>query len=449
MNTDQPTTAEPIYNILESRFADLEKKVARFANKARQQGFPAITLENLGEKAVEETDTDPQTGKLVATGRHLIYIQVKIHGQAPVINGHTFVARLEHTPAGNIISKAPGMEGLEVPAKVRDRGSFCDHCSTNRDRNDTFLLLVEGTKELKQVGRNCLADFVRDADAAAALSIWSLLHEVREASEATSGSGEGYWNTLKYVSHCFRMVELFGWHSRGGAYDGGPDPTASVAFFGMTPCLDVNQKERWQKQQPTAVNKKDAEKALAWAQSLSEDNDYKHNLQVACSLNYVRPQNMGIVASLVIAYQRACEQDLEQDRRAAQTKQSEHFGTKGSRYLRALTVTKTKDIHGDYGLTILYTMEDDEGSVFKWFSSNGCSVSSLKDGQVSYTPLESGVKHPFVFQVKDHTEYNKLKQTIISRATPQVEGSKAPKWITPEGEIFKTKKALVSARVGS
>src|SRR6188474_1381037 len=76
-------------------------------------------------------------------------------GEFPRANGWTFVAKIEHTVAGNLISCAPG-ETLDE--SYRTAKAHCDHCNTQRGRTETFVIRSpEG--ELKQIGRNCLADF--------------------------------------------------------------------------------------------------------------------------------------------------------------------------------------------------------------------------------------------------------------------------------------------------
>jgi len=451
-----PTTAteipeETIFDIPEHRFGDLEKKVERFARKSAKLGTKAlITIENLGEKFVEIMKRDYQTGKQIGTGQFNCFIQVKVHGEAPVVNGHTFVARIEHTEAGNIISKAPGAEDIAVPNEVRDGGSFCDHCDTQRNRNDTFLLRVDATNELKRVGRNCLADFVRDADAAGALSMWTLLRDIEAASESDEdgswgGGGSHYFLTADYVAHCFRSVELNGWQSRGGSYDGGPQPTADGALFGINPCPSYpGAKEDWDNAQPTEANKAEAAEAMEWAKGLSGENDYEHNLKVSCSLGCVKPKNMGIVASLTIAYRRFCEREIERAQREKKAAVSEYFGNVDSRYLKTLKVMKTKDMDSEWGLTVLYTMEDENGLPFKWFASGGCRVLEEEDGYPTRS-LKAGDCFPFLFTIKKHSEFKGMKETTITRAQIQTADSKPPKWVGKDGEVFKTKKAMTAA----
>lgn len=446
-DSDATTPEVEIFDIPEHRFPELEKKVARFGRRSAKLGSPAITIETLGEKFVERRVWSDERNAWVNSGEFDCFIQIRVHGEAPVVNGYTFVARIEHTEAGNVISKAPGAEEIEVSNELRDADAHCDHCSTKRHRNDTFLLREDATGTLKRVGRNCLADFVRSTDATRALAIWTLLSEIRDAAGGdVGGGGSRYFRTLAYVAYCFRSVEIDGWQSRSGATEYGPRPTADAALFGINPCPGMCGHETrvaWDNAQPTEENVKEAEEAMEWAKGLEGKSDYEHNLKVACSLECVKPKNMGIVASLTIAYRRHCEREIQRAIREKKAKTSTHFGKVDSRYLRTLTVTRTNDMEGDYGLTVLYVMEDENGAQFKWFASGGGCY--IPDERGTSRKMAAGDSFPFVFTVKRHGEFNGMKETTITRATPQTADATPPKWVGKDGEIFKSKKAMKAA----
>lgn len=439
MDTDPK---ENTYDILSYRFGEVEKKVARFARKAAKLGLPTVSVEVVGEKVVPEKD---DLGR--KTGRVLVYKTIEVHGQAPVVAGHTFVARIEHTEAGNIISKAPGAQDVSVPAEMRDGPPTCDHCKTNRRRNDTFVLREDESGNLIRVGRNCLADFLRTADAAEALRLWSFLHDIasmsREDPEEGGGSC-GYELSLKHFVACaFKSVDLDGWVSRKAEFhDESCTSTATSAAFacGLRP-MHPESAAAWDKAQPSEDHAKEAETAIGWAKGLDGSSDYEHNLKVACSLSYIKIQNYGVVASVVVAYRRHHEREVARELKAkrADENPSKHFGAVGSRYVRKLTVTRINSWDNEYGTTVLYTMEDAEGTAFKWFSSGGCGHPS-KDRK-----LDVGDELFFTFALKGHGEFQGRKETTIARAKPS-ETAPNHKWVNPDtGEVYKTMKAMKAA----
>jgi len=446
---ETPVTEAEIFKIPETRFYELESRVEKFSRRAAKLSQSPITIEVVGEET-EEAETD-YGYKYVR-----VFKLVKVNGKAPVVAGYTFVARLEHTEAGNIMSRAPSCEGIEIPSEVRESVGVCNHCSTNRRRKDTFIIRNDETGALKLIGRNCLADYLRDESAALALNIWKLLEEVRFASRedddfgyGSDGCGYGYPSTSRFIAHVFRAIEVYGWVSRKAAYEDGSQSTSARAEWSMD---QRNRQSRgmaeiWDKAQPTDDNVEDAAKAIEYAKAMKGDNDYEQNLKVACSLDYVKPKNQGLVASVAFSYKRHVERELERAREAERTANrpaSAHFGTVGSRYVRKLAVLKTHEMENEYGVTVLYTMEDDTGNVFKWWASNGgCMVKTTKD-EVSRS-MKTGDEFYFTFQVKSHGEYREVEETTITRATPNEEPP-THKWVNTEtGEVFKTKKAMKAA----
>jgi hypothetical protein len=279
------------------RFFELEKRVDKFARRAAKLGKDALSIEVVGEET--EVVKNEVTGE--PTGRVHVYKLFVVHGEAPCVSGHTFVARIEHTEAGNIMSKAPGCESVPVSPELRDAPPTCDHCNTNRRRKDTFLLRKDETGELIRVGRNCLADFLRSEDAEEALRVWNLLTEIRVACidpDEPGGWGGGshcYDSTVYYVACVVRAIALHGWTSRKAAYEQDElTSTADDANFACGPCPTYNgAKKDWDEAQPTKDNSEEAVKAVEWAKALTGDSDYEHNLKVACSLDYVKPKNKG------------------------------------------------------------------------------------------------------------------------------------------------------------
>jgi hypothetical protein len=437
MDTTVPSTEPTVHEISEFRFDELLTKVEKFSRRAAKLGQAPVTLEVVGEKT--RPVLNPETGK--PTGAVRVNKLVVVHGKAPVVAGHTFIAKVEHTEAGNIMGKAPGCEGVAVPTEMRDGKPVCDHCKTNRQRKDTFILRRDEDGSLIRVGRNCLADYLRTEDAAEALRLWALLREIQSA--AGSQDEEGSWGGSSYcypgivtfVACVIRAITLNGWTSRKEAYEQDKQSTASQADFACGPCPSREESRKdWQEAQPTEDNVVEAAKAIEWAKTLAGDSDYEHNLKVACSLDYVKGKNFGLVASVVVAYRRFVEKELAKTREVSAP--STHFGKVGRRYVRKLTVTNTSSWDSDYGVTVLYVMADAEGNVFKWFSSGGCRVNDVS--------VKVGDEFWATFAVKGHGDFKGRKETTVTRASLSVEKPE-PKWVNEVGEVFKSRKEMQAA----
>jgi hypothetical protein len=432
-----PILPENQYYVPEPRFEELQKRVERFIRRAAKIGKVPLNIEVVGEYVQPVLGKDHKP-----TGRVRLYKVVEVVGKAPNVAGYTFVAAIQHTEAGNIISKAPGCLDVVVPPQMRDGKPTCDHCKTRRARKDTFLLMGEDGIIIR-VGRNCLADFLRGEDAAEALRLWALIDEIQRIASMDDDEGFGGFSgylpsVLSYVTFTFRAITIVGWVSRSEAFHSSTaKATADTVNFaiGLPPDHPTMRKE-WDELQPTEADREEAEKAIAWAQELEGRNDYEHNLKVACSLGYVVARNQGLVASATVAFRRFQEREVARAREAKLTAASTHFGKVDSRYIRKLTVTKSFDRENEFGLTVVYTLEDEQGNVFKWW----CSGGSFFEGR----PLKAGDEFFYTFTVKRHGEYQNTKETTIFRTTPSKEVP-SHKWVGPDGEVFKTKRALLAS----
>ena len=80
---------------------------------------------------------------------------------------------------------------------------------------------------------------------------------------------------------------------------------------------------------------------------------------------------------------------------------SEWQGEIGSRIEIKVTVNKAIPCSNAYGSSNLYTMTDEDGNIYKWFTAK---------------VLTEGQTYHFRATVKDHSEYKGEKQTVITRA---------------------------------
>lgn len=86
---------------------------------------------------------------------------IELSGCQPHINEWIVVARIEFTDEGNFVVSAPGIENVNPEWRIV--GNRCDHCNTNRHRNDLVVIRRTDGRE-KIVGRSCFADYIRTDD---------------------------------------------------------------------------------------------------------------------------------------------------------------------------------------------------------------------------------------------------------------------------------------------
>ena len=146
---------------------------------------------------------------------------------------------------------------------------------------------------------------------------------------------------------------------------------------------------------------------VAWAATLGDtSNDFLRNLYVVCKVPGIRPKSEGILAALLVAFDRAESRKAEQVRAAKTTAASTYVGSVKER-LRGLVleVTFTKWIESFYGSTCIVKMIDANGNAFTWFASNPSD------------DVAKGATLTLDGTVKKHDEYKGTKSTTLTRCT--------------------------------
>lgn len=389
------------YQVPNGRMTKLRSAVTRLANRAAKLGLEKVAL-------VEHRAAD----RIVELGRGKRYALpctwVELTGPSPVVSGFEFLARVEHTTAGNLVSRVD--DGSTDLASFRSAKADCDHCKQSRARIDTFVLRAPGG-ELKQIGRNCLADYLRSADVEIAIGILRLVEEISDASNGSDpdedGGCCGGWTAIstpaEFVAASVAAVRLHGWVSSKAASDERLATRVRAGFIcGPRPKGDDNG-DRWLAEQPTDEDKARGAAIVEWLKASTDASDYMHNLRVAVALQATTHRTEGLLASTVVAYEKHVE-GIERARAAGKVP-SQHFGEVGKRYELAGTVERVHFVDGSYGVSTLVVFTDADGRRFKWFASGS------KDGfEVGKTVAIKGT-------VKKHEEYKGSKETVLTRCT--------------------------------
>lgn len=385
------------YAIHEDNMPRMQKKMTRIQNKCGKYGC-AFHFVEVGEefRTLKDEDGSEFTAR---------FVLVEAEGIARV-NGWQFVASIQNTEKGNIIERACD---LEVPERYYTGDPVCEHCGNKRVQN-TFLVYNEETGEYKQVGRNCLCDYTHGMSAEGVAQYMSAFESLIEGEAVVPGPHvQRYMEVSVFLKYVAETIRHFGYVKNEALVYGTRDRAmdfyrlehnARDLFF-CKPRAQV-QKDH----DACGFNADSAEaaemvaKALAWLNEQPENNNYMHNLKVACALGYDTGRNFGIIASLFPTWNRDLEKKAEAKRREEAAKASEHVGEIGKRVklqiaeVAALTSWETK-----FGITVVYKITGTDGNVYTW-----------KTG----ADIPEGAKE-IIGTVKAHNEFRGVKQTELTR----------------------------------
>jgi hypothetical protein len=337
-----------------------------------------------------------------------ILYDVEFTGEAPKHNGWTFLATLDWDEnAGLIVRTAPGVHSVD-----RDglREGWCDHCQKKRTRRETFLVKSEETGEEKQIGRQCIKDFLGWETG---ISWPSTPADDDEEKEFFGfGGGDRDVSTETVLAYAWACVKAFGFVR---SQDYHATPTVTLVRNAINPGKARRDKEFADAMRPLAAEAKGkaAEiRAFILSDDFSGTSEYVLNLKAIAGGKRVSSRNFGILVSAPQAWARFNEQTLI--RKARSEKPSEWIGTapdkaagvKGSRITFTGMIESIRYIDGLYGATTLYQVRDElSGVIVKWFASNNALGEN------------TGVRVTFRGTVKEHDEYKGIKATVLTRCT--------------------------------
>jgi hypothetical protein len=278
------------------------------------------------------------------------------------------------------------------------------------------------TTEYKQVGRNCLADFIGcDPHLAASMAeILASAGSYAEACEDGEGMGNGtktYRTLSSFLPYVALSIRTSGWLPKGKAYERDGHTECATASIAWNTMIEAEEMSRTGKTIPEAMKptEKDAEvvaKAIEYLNSHfdMEDaailalSDYEHNLRVAFLSGVVESKTSGILASAINYASRAQEKTVGPVDFSA----SQFVGTLGERAI----FMGLKCIFPGFG-----------GRPVVFADAAGNKVSAWNPG---FVVAKDGVYNVKATPVKQD-EYKGVKSTMLNRMVLATEKDLAPK----------------------
>jgi hypothetical protein len=296
-----------------------------------------------------------------------------------------------------LVAKIPTSRTDWAPAESAWTDGFaCEHCWKVRDRHQVVYLRNAAGKVI-QVGKACLVDFLGhpEAEAIARLGEFSLdAPEWVEEWGEYSGGPIGF-NLVSVLAETVAQVRDYGFVSRTVAREDGRASTADIVEGVMYGRVVARA---------TAADQTTALEAVAWCKALVASSDYERNLQACLSSPGCTSRELGIVCSLIVAWQRATLTAEQRAARAARPAPAEPYvGKVGDKVRFKARVVKRIPMEGAYGCPDLYILEDREGHIFKWKASDAS--------------LEEGDYYVLAGTVRAHEMYKGTPQTVLTRCS--------------------------------
>jgi len=319
------------------------------------------------------------------------------------------VGSLRAVEGGNLMfSVTQDADDVEALTSRAEHPIECEHCKTNRRRNDGYLLRDIESGEYKQVGGNCLENFT-GIDPAAALFLtrmYTVIDEFRDDYEGFRSSGRvNAVNTRDYLVNVSFIAENKGFVSKAMARDRGILSTSHNAMPSelrgwLREDTDLGRKYVEQIERHEAK----ADAIRDWIAVKETDSPFDHNVKLLLQADQIPLDSkcLGFAAAAVPMYNRALAQKAEVE------KPSEHVGKPGQKINTNLTVDRVMTFETRYGMSDLVLMHDEAGNKFKWKTSACPQEIRERAGEGAGKTMEAS------FKIKEHDNYNGVAQTTIT-----------------------------------
>jgi len=402
--------------IFERGLTALRGRVRTLNKRAKRHGMVELRLRVVLTESVKR---EVRPGMFVPDTAYT----VEINGREPCIDGWRLAARVEFNGiVGQVVHIAPGRIDDGSYKQYRTIAPICEHCGTKRRRNDVFVL-EDSAGCRKIVARNCLADYLRDGTAGD-LAVWAEFADALRCIESDGGEGEFDYRGENgnpampigsYLQTVAMVKRTFGWLGRTAAKDSF-ERVATADITGRVLYGRGAGHDRWIEENNLHVVDGDsdyADKAIAWAAALdcTDNNEYLYTIGQIARAGFVDMRKLdGYAASILIAYDRACEREVEYAERAKGAKNKVWFGSKDKKE-KGVRVT-CKGLHsfeGHYGVTTIVRFEhypnDTDKAILVWFASGD-----------RYNEWAVDDEYTIDATVKEHTDDDKYgKQTKVNR----------------------------------
>jgi len=387
------------YKCLKSDFPELKKKINRITKKLDKHGkkwnFEVLpdTVEKIQIVDMTGLENLPADQRQLKTSSIVVDVANYIFEMETLkLGNYEVIAILEHNAIENSTENLVYTikEETVIPIKYRTVKSYCQHCNSNRKRKKT-ILLQDQTGKIIQVGSTCIheytgidgLDIIKNYQELQAILIETVTLDYEKAGNINSK----YINTIDYLAACIQLITHNGYKK---------------------------EETKWQAWEIAVLDKQDpkyktiAQKVIDYFKNKTflEGQDFLNNIKLTLSQEYTKIS--GFVAYAYLAYQKQLEYDAKKQAEQEHKKQSGYVGEVGKRIEIELILKKRiayETCYNGYSNTtcFIYLFEDAAGNIYKWSTSKFLEQ-ELENKKVTLKGT-----------IKDHTEYNGQKQTVITR----------------------------------
>lgn len=414
---------ENIYMIPVCYMEKFEKKIEKLNKKAKKLNVEPIIMDILGTEIELRDD-----------GYEVPCYKVKISQKQEVkIGDYEFVGKLERNLGNTFLYK-----GEDIVPKAQKEIRECQHCNSKRNRKLLYIL-KDLDNNFITVGKSCLIDFIGHQDAEKIAKYYYdvmkfltsddlLLHD--ENDEFYIGSIEP---TLFSIDQVLRAsivsIKDRGYYKSDCEYG---LPTKSDVYNIIFP---KSKREKELRVKCDEIPKEEVDKIKNVILEMDSSSSYIENLQLIIKDGFVAYNFLGYAVSIIPTATR----DLEKKEISKVEVNSEYIGVVGEKidvlttFYKYAFYERLSMYSSGYEKVNIYTFIDEKGNHIVW------KTTSSEDFDIGESIQIKG-------KVKEHSEFNNVKQTIVTRPSIKfVNANQKSKFLGEIGEDLEVKVRCVKA----
>lgn len=353
----------------------LLKDLKTLNNKATKLGLPPVTIEfSQPYLEVVRSYWKDDEGQEHSRKVRVEVLDLYISGVVPRVSGWEFVATVTgFDQEFKQVSINPTFKG-KLPDRFRSTDATCQHCNNQRQRREIYVLRNVGSGNFKQVGKQCLKDFLGSSDITAVLKYIDQLYDLTSSDRDRAVVGDlssvAYEEAERWMANVFACIEVHGWVPASLAHE------SNGKYISTRSTVYERLYTRNKKYQPTFTAEerhwhqaRDCQKWLHQhyyrdGELRSGLQDFDYNLATCVQKGYIHPKSLGIATYAPQAYLKRLGKVEE---RKKDIRLDEYFGEVGKMVdleVKVMTIVGLGD--NGFGPSLLHIARDAEGRTFVW-----------------------------------------------------------------------------------
>lgn len=366
-------------------------KVAKLQQRAVRKGFTG----RIELAAVPASRSYQSAGSLPVTVHGF---DVTITGEPPRYQGWRSVAAVDAVEGGAILRYPPGSTTQVSNDQIR--AGECDHCHTTRDRRSTVLVAHDDTGQVLQVGRSCLKDFLGHNT----LPVFLTSDEVNTLVGSLTGTAAA-WDVHSVLTYAAAAVEAFGW-TPASASEHGRVPTRDQVRLALNGGRGADQLRDHLAPHLAEAKARAPQIRNDLLAGLVGDSGYEANLATVLRGEAVEARHLGLAVSAITAHRRLSADQARETTRREAAETVDYTGTVGEKVTLTGTVRTAMRVDG-------FTHRSPDQVLL--VVDCGTAFAKMTTAAAWAYPLKVGDPLTVTGTVKAHTEWNGIKQTVLTR----------------------------------